>query len=259
MIDLLAGPGTPYYLAALCGALIMVWGQRLARPQAAHGLITVGGGRARWATGQLAGLVLALTVLGAGLAAGATGSQRLLVLMGAGAAFLWVGVVLPRRERVAAEKRRRALRKLTPGFLAYVRVSLAGYDTPAVILERYGARLDRRSAPMRQLTAAALDEMQRQRVRPFTALRDQARLTGCRELIDLAEALAQAENEGADVTAALEQHEQTLLAVLEDEFRRMLKRRTLYLLLLVAVSVVVGILGNLLFVMLGSVIFGGGV
>ena len=95
-------------------------------------------------------------------------------------------------------------------------------------------------------------------MRPFTALRDQARLSGCRELIDLAEALAQAENEGADVSTTLGQHEQTLLAVLDDEFKRMLKRRTMYLLLLVAIAVVVGILGNLLYVMIGSVLLNGG-
>ncbi|PLS81164.1 MAG: hypothetical protein CYG59_06450, partial [Chloroflexi bacterium] len=178
-------------------------------------------------------------------------------LASAFAVYLYAGLVLPRKEKVAADKRRQAIRKLTPGFIAYVRVAIAGFDTPAVILERYTARPDKRSAPMREVTAAALDVMQRQRVRPFTALRDEARKTGCQELVDLTEALAQAESEGADVTAALEQHEQTLLLVLEDEFKRMLKRRTMYLLLFVAISVVVGILGNLLYVMVGSVFFKG--
>ena len=47
-------------------------------------------------------------------------------------------------------------------------------------------------------------------------------------------------------------HEVTLEALLKDEFTRMLKRRTMYLLGMVALSLVVGILGNLLFVMTGG-------
>ena len=68
----------------------------------------------------------------------------------------------------------------------------------------------------------------------------------------MAEALAQAESEGSDVQQGLAAHETTLEALLKDEFTRMLKRRTMYLLGLVAVSLVVGILGNLLFVMTGG-------
>ena len=68
----------------------------------------------------------------------------------------------------------------------------------------------------------------------------------------MCEALAQAEAEGTDVQQVLAAHEATLEAVLKDEFTRMLKRRTMYLLGLVAVSLVVGILGNLLFVMTGG-------
>jgi hypothetical protein len=71
-------------------------------------------------------------------------------------------------------------------------------------------------------------------------------------LTDVAEALAQAESEGSDVQQVLAAHEATLEALLRDEFTRMLKRRTMYLLGLVAVSLVVGILGNLLFVMTGG-------
>ena len=66
------------------------------------------------------------------------------------------------------------------------------------------------------------------------------------------EALAQAESEGSDVGQVLAAHEATLEALLKDEFTRMLKRRTMYLLGLVAVSLVIGILGNLLFVMTGG-------
>ena len=47
-------------------------------------------------------------------------------------------------------------------------------------------------------------------------------------------------------------HAATLEAVLKDGFKRMLNRRALYLLGMVAISLVVGILGNLLFVMTGG-------
>ncbi|HWQ13438.1 MAG TPA: hypothetical protein VNL77_11585, partial [Roseiflexaceae bacterium] len=98
------------------------------------------------------------------------------------------------------------------------------------------------------------------RLRPFEALRLAARARGCQELTDVAETLAQAEAEGADPQTALAAHETTLEAILRDEFTRMLKRRTLWLLLVVAVSMVVGILGNLLYVMVGgSPLFRGGV
>jgi hypothetical protein len=54
------------------------------------------------------------------------------------------------------------------------------------------------------------------------------------------------------VQEVLAAHAATLEAVLKDEFKRMLGRRTLYLLGMVAISLVVGILGNLLFVMTGG-------
>ncbi len=259
MIDFLVNPGMPGYLVALMGLVLMAWSIRLQRPKVV-GLMpapSTWNQQQRFAVGQIAGLLCALLILVPTYAHAVAGTTLYLMLASAFAVYLYAGLVLPRKEKVAADKRRQAIRKLTPGFIAYVRVAIAGFDTPAVILERYTARPDKRSAPMREVTAAALDVMQRQRVRPFTALRDEARKTGCQELVDLTEALAQAESEGADVTAALEQHEQTLLLVLEDEFKRMLKRRTMYLLLFVAISVVVGILGNLLYVMVGSVFFKG--
>jgi hypothetical protein len=107
--------------------------------------------------------------------------------------------------------------------------------------------------------AEALTLVRERRLRPFDALRAVARARGCQELIDVAEALAQAEAEGSDAQAALAAHQATLEAILRDEFTRMLKRRTLWLLLVVAGSLVIGILGNLLYVMVaGSQLFGGG-
>jgi putative copper export protein len=78
------------------------------------------------------------------------------------------------------------------------------------------------------------------------------RARGCRELTDVAEALAQAEAEGAGVETVLAAHQTTLEQILEGEFKRMVRRRSMYLLLMVAISLVVGILINLLFVMTGG-------
>jgi hypothetical protein len=256
MNDILFQPGAPAYALSFVGILLAAIGLQGLRPQVTGLLPTPRGWtmRSRLLVGQFAALVCVALVLA--VVAQTPNSQQTLLLGAAGlAAYLYFGLVLPRKPKVEAEKRRRAIRKLTPGFVAYIRVALAGFDSPAQILERYAGRIDPRSAPLRDVVIAALEVMQQQRQRPFAALRDQARITGCQELIDLAETLAQAEAEGAPIQKVLQQHEQTLTAILEDEFKQMLKRRTIYLLLLVAISVVVGILGNLLYVMIGSVLF----
>jgi hypothetical protein len=206
----------------------------------------------RFALGQAAAIPLAGLLLLIAFASGAAGDIRTLLLIAALAIYLYAGVIVPRRPLVAAQKVRKKLRLLTPGFVSYVRVALAGYDAPATLLERYCARPARRLVPMQQLVAEALTLMHERRQRPFEALRMVARTRGCVELTDVAEALAQAEREGSDVQQVLAAHEATLEALLRDEFTRMLKRRTLYLLGLVAISLVIGILGNLLFVMTGG-------
>ncbi|MEI7770503.1 MAG: hypothetical protein WCI67_10965, partial [Chloroflexales bacterium] len=104
-------------------------------------------------------------------------------------------------------------------------------------------------APMRQLVAEALHVGQDRRLRPFAALAAAARPRGCRELTDVAEALAQSEAEGAPVETVLAAQQATLELILQSEFKRDLRRRTMYLLLMVAISLVVGILINLLWIM----------
>jgi hypothetical protein len=258
MIDLLLNPGFPAYLISIAGMLLAVAGMRSLMPQTVGLLPTPSGWpmRTRLLVGQLAGVVIIALLL---VVLVHTSSTLQMVLVGsmALAGYMYFGFVLPRKPLVQAEKRRHQLRLLTPGFISYVRIALAGYESPAQLLERYTARIDKRTTLMREVTSAALEVMQRQRQRPFAALRDQARITGCRELIDLSEALAQAEAEGAPIDKVLQQHEQILLAILDDEFKRMLKRRTMYLLLMVAISVVVGVLGNLLYVMVGSALLSG--
>ena len=256
MPDLLLSPGAPFAALAVAGVLLAALGlMHLERGRlmllGVRALPTRHGMAGRFALGQLAAVPLAGTLL-ISLAIGAAGGQRTLLLGAALALYLYVGVIIPRRPIVRAQQERKRLRLLTPGFVSYVRVALAGYDAPATLLGRYCARPASRIQPMQQQVVEALGLMGERRLRPFEALRVVARARGCQELTDVAEALAQAEREGSDVQQVLAAHEATLEALLRDEFTRMLKRRTMYLLGLVAVSLVVGILGNLLFVMTGG-------
>jgi hypothetical protein len=257
MPNVLLTPAAPFVAVAVAGVLLAALGlMRLERTRLAWAgvreLPSRYGMAGRFALGQAAAIPVAGLLLLILFASGAEGNGRSLLLIGALALYLYVGVIIPRRPIVAAQKERKRLRLLTPGFVSYVRVALAGYDAPATLLHRYCARPAKHLLPMQRLVAAALIRMGEQRLRPFEALRIVARARGCQELTDVAEALAQAESEGSDVQLILAAHEATLEALLRDEFTRMLKRRTMYLLGLVAISLVVGILGNLLFVMTGG-------
>lgn len=256
-MDILLSPGAPFFALSIAGVMLAALG--LTQFERMHRLVvrmrtlpTAWGMRGRIVLGQAAAVPLAMLLTLVTIAGGAGGTPRTLLLSGAVALYLYVGLIIPRRPIVAAQKERRVLRVLTPGFISYVRVALAGYHSPATLLERYCARPAKRLRPMQQLIAAALALMHEQRLRPFEALRTVARARGCQELTDVVEALAQAEREGNDVQAVLAAHAATLEALLKDEFKRMLNRRTLYLLGMVAISLVVGILGNLLFVMTGG-------
>jgi len=257
MPDMLLSPGAPFAALAVAGALLAALGlMQLERARLAlagvRSLPTRYGMAGRFALGQAAAIPLAALALLIALRSGAAGNNLTLVLVGALALYMYVGVIIPRKPIVQAQKERKRLRLLTPGFVSYVRVALAGYDAPATLLERYAARPTRQIMAMQGMVVEALTLMNERRLRPFEALRMVARARGCQELTDVAEALAQAESEGSDVQLILAAHEATLEALLRDEFTRMLKRRTMYLLGLVAISLVVGILGNLLFVMTGG-------
>lgn len=256
MIDLLLAPGAPFYALSLAAVLAAAIGAlRLETTRRALvGFSTLParwGLRGRFVLGQAAALPLATVLLLVAAASGTRGNVRLLLLVAAGAIELYVGVVVPRRPLVQAQQERRRLRRLTPGFVSYVRIALAGYDAPATLLSRYVARPSERLLPMQRLIAEALTLMNARRLRPFEAVCVVARARGCQELTDVVEALAQTEREGTDVQSVLAAHAATLEALLTDEFTRLLKRRTLYLVGLSALSVV-GILVNLLFVMTGG-------
>lgn len=250
----LIAPGAPLFGAALASALVAVLGLMLAgRQREAAGLAAIPGGqRGRLLVGNVAALPLVALALLTAAAGGLQGVGRTLLVGGAVAIYLAVGLVAPRRALVARRHEARRLRLLTPGFLAFVRVALGSFESPLEIMRRYVARPAARLAPMQALVGEAIRECAEQRVRPFAALSAVARRHACVELIDMAEALAQAEAEGGRVDAVLQAQQATLELILQSEFKRTLRRRTIYLLLMVAVSLVVGILLNLLFVMVGS-------
>ncbi|MFV9507903.1 MAG: hypothetical protein AB4911_25425 [Oscillochloridaceae bacterium umkhey_bin13] len=248
-------PGAPFYLAALAAALLALLGLQLRehRPLAlAHLGSTSGSKISRLLVGQIAGATLAALLITLAFASGAQGNGLLLLLVAALASYLGLGLVFPRAPAARREREAAALRSLTPGFVSFVRVALGSFEAPLAIMRRYIRRPRPQHAPMQELVTEALAVSADLRLRPFAALALVARSRGCRELTDVAEALAQAEAEGTPAETVLAAHQQTLELLLQGEFRRMVRRRTVYLLLMVAISLIVGILINLLFVMTGG-------
>ena len=248
-MSLLIHPTTPFWLSAIVGGLLATLGAQLWQPKATDG-------ERRWSVtsqkwlGQLIGIPAAALLVGVALLT-ALGSSLFWLWIGAAlAVYLLLAWVWPRRDERRREQEVAVIRRLTPGLIEHIRVGLSSFETPLALLERYAARPIARRAVMQELVREALAHSSAARVRPFAALAKVARERNCRELVDLAEALAQAEAEGANVDAVLEAQHETIALILRGEFRRAVQRRTLYLLVMVAVSLVVGILINLLFVML---------
>lgn len=255
----LIAPATPLLLAAVAGGLLAALGALLlARQRAA----VAGAWRApapaaagaRYLIGNLVGLPVVAIVLLAIVVGGVAGQTRLLMLVGALAAYLAVALAIPRRPIVERQRAVAALRALTPGFIAFIRIGLGSFESPLDIMRRYSSRPVARWAVMQALVADAIQVGLDQRMRPFAALALVARERGCRELTDVAEALAQAEAEGGRVDSVLEAQQATLELILQSEFKRMIRRRTMYLLMMVAVALVVGILGNILWIFAFSAI-----
>jgi hypothetical protein len=251
MESLLIAPGTPYFIGALAGCLLASLGVTMMAPRPlADGPATPRlGPVARLAAGQIAGACLAALLVLTVIAGDIRGGARSLLLAAALGSYLGLGLALPRRPAVRRQREAAALRRLTPGLIAFIRVGLGGFESPTAIMARYIAQPHPRLAPMQLLVADALQIGQDRRLRPFAALSAAARPLGCRELSDVADALAQSEAEGAPVETVLSAQQATLEQILQGEFKRELRRRTMYLLLMVAVSLVVGILINLLFIM----------
>ncbi|WP_129632683.1 hypothetical protein [Candidatus Oscillochloris fontis] len=247
-------PGFAYFLAAL-GASLMVGLGLVIRPRP---LVAVAGESPRLnptmrlVAGQLAAIALAGLLVTSIIAADLRGGPRVLLGALAIAAYLGVGIILPRREQLRREREAVALRRITPGLIGFIRVGMGSFEAPSAILQRYLSQSSPRLAPMRDLVHTALVVGQERRLRPFAALALAARPRGCRELSDVAEALAQSESEGSPIETVLAAQQATLELILQSEFKRMLRRRTMYLLLMVAIALVVGILINLLWIMTGG-------
>lgn len=139
------------------------------------------------------------------------------------------------------------LRRQTPGLAAFVRIELISGSSPREALQRYHARPLPLPTPMQHLVGEALTVSAQSRMRPFAALAQVARSHHCHELSDLTIAMAEAEAEGLEgIERILRIQQEALESLLDLEFRRLTRRRTIYLVLLVAISLVVGLLLNLL-------------
>ncbi len=262
MLDLLTAPGAPYALVSVAGGMLVFLGMLLMNRQ--RSLVagmpmapSTVGMSGRYLAGQFTGIPVAAVLVLVVLVGNVQGDTRLLLLVSALAAYLYLGVVIPRRPLVQRQREAAALRTLTPGFISFVRVSLGSFEAPIEVLRRYIVRPRPQWAVMQATVADALRVSEQHRLRPFEALATVVRERDCRELSDVCAALAQAEAEGGRIDTVLAAQQATLEIILQSEFKRMLRRRTMYLLLMVAVSLVVGILMNLLFVMTkGGSIFG---
>jgi archaellum biogenesis protein FlaJ (TadC family) len=257
LLTFLAAPGAAYFIAAFGCAMMAMLGlmMRERRQVAAAGirLMPTGGDISRrYMVGNLAGIPLAAILLVVVTVGNIQGQPRLLLLFGALAIYLYLAVVLPRKPLVQLQKEAAELRAITPGFISFIRVALSSFESPMDALRRYIARPLPHLALMQGLVEEAIQLCMEQRHRPFAALSIVARQRACRELTDMADALAQAEAEGGSIESVLAAQQATLELILQSEFKRMLRRRTMYLLLMVAVSLVIGILLNLLWVMTGG-------
>jgi hypothetical protein len=260
---LLLAPATPGVSASIACALVATIGLVLLRRrrQALAGFhlsVDTSTMRGRYIVGHVAAVPLALLLIAVTRAIDAQGMTELLLVTAAFAAYLYLGFIIPREPLVAAKQRARRLRQLLPGFISYVRVSMEGYDAPRTVMERYSERPNQRRAVMQEVVREALELTHRRRLMPFQALSVVARDRGCQELQDVADQLAQAERDGTDPLAALAAFERMIENILRDEFLQMLKRRMMYLLVIVGISIVLGILGTILWVMTrgGAIFFG---
>ncbi len=253
MTDVLLTPAAPYIALSIAAVMLASLGaRRIARIRALVAGFRPAIDGATVARRTIIGHCAALALGGLLLLAGAAAGTLTAAAYAAVACYIVCGLLWPRRPLAAARREQQLLRVLTPAFAAYVRISLAGRESAAALLRRYVAHPVARTAAIQSLATEALALSQQQRLRPFAALRVVAQARGCRELSDLTDALAQAEAEGIDPTDAVAAFQTTLEAILRDEFTRLLRRRTLYLLGVSAVGMVIGVLGNVLFVMTGG-------
>lgn len=253
MLDMLSLPSAPWLLLSMAGALVAMLGLTLQerRRWAFAGfwrIPSAWGMRGRFLVYQIIGVSGAMIALGAVWSFGLQGRLWYLCLALAFAWYLWTGWVIPRRPLMQLEQHRKLLRRLTPSFVGYIRTAIAGQEDALTLFSRYIERTDSRIFPMQLVIRDVLTVVHAQQVRPFEALRRVTLHRGCDELFSVAELLAQAERHGTDIDQMLALSEQTFAAVLAGEITRQSKRRSLYVVLAGAFALVIGLLGNLLFV-----------
>src|SRR3954471_11654119 len=112
MPDVLLKPGAPFVAASIAGVLIALYGlMQLERTRIAlagvRSLPTRYGMAGRFALGQAAAIPLAALALLIAFASGAAGNNVTLLLVGALALYMYVGVIIPRKPLVQAQKERK--------------------------------------------------------------------------------------------------------------------------------------------------------
>src|SRR5262245_6039639 len=114
MFDFLISPGVPFFVFSLMGVLLAAGGlMQMERARLAlagvRSLPARKGMAGRYMLGQFAAFPLAGTLILTAVISGVEGQSYTLLMAGALAIYMYVGVVIPRKPMVQAEKERRRL------------------------------------------------------------------------------------------------------------------------------------------------------
>ncbi len=202
---------------------------------------------ARWSIGQVIGGVVGSAVI---LIGSALGTMMMGVLLGI-TAYVLAGLSLPRLPETNAKRRASQIRRQLPAFVGFLRITL-GQEPFPIACNRYLAVSHSRNRLMRDVVRRAIDRSQRMGIPLPSAFYDVAHQEECPELQYLADILKRSFEEGLDVRSLMEQQQQLLQSLLRNEFRRAIQQRGILLLLVTAISVIVGVLGNLLYVIIAG-------
>jgi hypothetical protein len=149
MRSLVLCPILPFLLFGLGAVCVLAIGVIQLQPHVV-GILPAPRGWSYWSrmlVGQAGGLLAGLIVLLPALTGATFGVPLPLWISLALVVWLYLGLVLPRKPIQAAKRRVHQLALLTPGFLNYVQVALAGGDTPIVILQITTSAVTRAARP----------------------------------------------------------------------------------------------------------------
>ena len=215
------------------------------------------------------GLLLAL-LLGGGMVLlvpllGLQGSTRLIALAAAGIMAFGCAVVLPRAPKVAEDRRVKAIRLALPAAITEWRIAAETGDTLPTVMQRYVAVPRPERAAIQHVIGTALTQIaqgarhtvtdpvtgQRETLplRLSEALVEQARRSGCAELVATMTIIHTADTEGGlrSATDPLRRHGQILARVIEAEIDQLVTKRGLAM-IGAAAPAVIGALVLILFV-----------